>query len=556
MKKILLALILTLPFLVQSQSCPDVTASGIMNYNGNYDDTLRVCYGDTIYLKDNGSTDNVGSALNQFRFYVDGQLIGQLSSQNDSLMYIPSTDGITEIHYIVRNQDGCESAYYGLFVISNSPQVDFLSSYNSCVGDSLHLSFDPPTQDTTYHFTRVETNTLGCMTDNGTQTFDLVVSGVTPATITQASDINFIRIAMEHNRIGELQIEVTCPNAQSVTLMTAGTGQFEDFGNPVWGGGPGPQPPIDCNDHTTVGDHYDYDFGGPDAWGTIADYVQFVGGNIPAGDYFPDNAYTGFIGCPTNGTWTLTITDAIANNDGSIGNWGIDFNGDVINVGVPPVDYVYDANAASSFWSTSDNFTYLSADMDTIYYANAVAGTNTYTYHLIDNNACESTWDVEYVLNNAPSIYAGADGTFCEGVSLNGFVGAVTSDCTVELHMYDDFGDGWNNSTLDITIAGNTTNYTGTGNGNTEIFTVPSGTDIYLTFNNSNQWPEECSFYIIVGGDTLYSDGVGGTVPSTNNVAVNIDCAGSNTYWTPNDGTLSDVSDLNATVNATGTLQY
>lgn len=553
MKQILLLLVCTLPFLSYSQSCPDVTASATMNYNGSFNDTIRACYGDTIYLKDNGSTDNMASTLVFFQFYVNGQQIGALSAQNDSIPYVVENQGITEIQYFVTNQDECVSAYYPLFIISHQPEVDFLSSYSSCVGDSLHLSFAPTTQDTAYHFSRIETNMLECMADNNSQTFTLNVSGVSPATITQVSDINFIRIAMEHNRIGELEIEVTCPGNQTVTLMTAGTGQFEDFGDPIWGN---QSPAVDCNDFTTVGTHYNYDFGGPNAWGTIADYVQFVGGNIPGGDYDPDNDYSGFVGCPVNGTWTLTITDDQLDNDGSIGNWGIDFNGQSIDIGVSSIDYIYDPNAANSFWSTSDNYTYLSSDLDTLYYSNAAAGSNIYSYHLIDNNGCESSWDVEYTLNNAPAIYAGADGTFCEGVNLNGYVGAVTTDCEVELHMYDDFGDGWNGSTLEIDIAGNVSSFTGVGPNNIETFMVPSGSDIYLTFNNSTSWPEECSYYVIVSGDTLFSEGLGGTIPAANNVMLTIDCAGANTYWTPNDGSLSDVNDLNATVNSIGNLQY
>ncbi len=552
MKKLLLSLVATLPIFLFSQSCPDVNALAVVSDNGNENDTITVCYGETVYLKDAGSTQSMMVALTNFRFFYNGNQLGALSSQNDSVPYTVNTNGIVEIKYYVTDADGCESAPYSLFIISHQPEVDFGTYYSSCAGDSLHLSFDPPTQNESYEFSRIETNMLGCMNDNGTQTFDLVVSGVSPGTITDASDIDFIRIAMEHNRVGELEISVQCPNAQSVTLMSAGTGQFEDFGDPVWGNG---APAVDCNDISTVGEHYNYDFD-EDAFQTVDQWIQNNNGNIPEGRYEPDNSYFSLIGCPINGTWTLTIVDAVPDNDGSIGNWGIDFNTDNVTLAPGTIDFTYDANASDSYWSTTDNFSYMSADMDTLIYANAMAGTNNYTYHLINNQLCEYTFDVEYELFNAPVVSAGSDGTFCEGTSLNGIVTTVATDCQVVVEMYDDFGDGWNGNSLLIDWGSGSQTVAGTGSYSSESIGIPNGSSITVTFDDSGNWDEECAFYIILGTDTLHSDGLGGAVPSTNSVPLQISCTGNNIYWTPNDGTLSDVNVLNPEVLALGTHEY
>jgi subtilisin-like proprotein convertase family protein len=523
-----------------------------MNYNNSYNDTLRVCLGDTLYLKDDGSVHNVGGSLTSFRFFEDGNQLGTLSAQTDSLTYVATQSGITEVKYYVIDGNGCTSAHYSLFIITHEPVIDFLSYYESCPDDSLHLSFEPASQDTSIEFSRVETNELGCMMDSGVQSFNLNVSGVSPATISAASDINFIRIAMEHNRVGELGITVECPNAQSITLLTPGTGQFEDFGDPIWGNG---SPAVDCNDITTVGEHFDYDFGGPNAWGTVDDYIQNVGGNIPGGDYLPDNDFSGLIGCPTNGTWVLTITDNQNGNDGSIGNFAIDFNTSTMDI-APAYDISYDPNAANSFWSTSDNFSYMSADLDTLIYSNSITSSNSYTYQLTDDFGCIHTFDTEYEVVDAPLVSAGSDGTFCEGVTLNGIVTNVGTSCEVFVEMYDDWGDGWQGNELAVTVGGNTTNYTGIGAYSNASFTVPTGSTISFTYNSGGGWPEETSYYIIVSGDTLFSDGLGGIEPTASNEMLLIDCASINSYWTPDDGSLSDVNVLDPEVITSGTMEF
>lgn len=551
MKKILILLLVGLPLISLSQSCPDVNAQAIIGNSGIESDTMNVCYGETVYLKDNGSTQSMAVNLTTFQFRLNGSQVGSLSNQNDSVPYLVNQIGITEIKYYVTDADGCEGAPYSLFIVSHQPSVDFDSYYSSCAGDSLHLSMDPTTQDTSFEFSRIESNMLGCMVDNGTATFNLTVSGVSPATISAASDINFIRIAMEHNRVGQMEIEVECPNGQTVTLMNFGSGQFEDFGDPVWGNN---APPVDCNDITTVGEHFDYDFD-EDAFWTIDGWIQQFNGNVPTGTYAPDNAYTGFIGCPTNGTWILRISDNTAGNDGSIGNFGIDFNTTIMDI-APPVDFVYDPNAAQTYWSTTDNFSYMSADLDTLIYANAATGVNNYTYHMINNFMCEYTFDSQYELFNAPIVSAGADGTFCEGTTLNGVATTVATDCQLTIEMYDDFGDGWNNNTITIDYGSNSVDFAGTGSYSTETLGIPNGTNFTVTFNNIGGWPEECSYYLIMGTDTLFSDGLGGSVPTANGVMLSANCAAANTFWTPNDGTLSDVNDLNPEVIATGMHQY
>ncbi|MBL0127789.1 MAG: hypothetical protein IPP83_10090 [Flavobacteriales bacterium] len=54
--------------------------------------------------------------------------------------------------------------------------------------------------------------------------------------------------------------------------------------------------------------------------------LEDAGGTLPAGTYESLNPMSGFVGCDLNGTWTFTVTDLWASDNGFICNWTLDFD--------------------------------------------------------------------------------------------------------------------------------------------------------------------------------------------------------------------------------------
>ena len=155
--------------------------------------------------------------------------------------------------------------------------------------------------------------------------------------ITSINEINKLELEIEHSYIGDLEIQLTCPNGTSVSILNAfsgltgaipggcGSGISTFFGNDtnLDGGPPG-------------GSFMTYTFSPTNATlGTICaenaagNTVQNVYGfNMmnPNGVYLPDGDFSSFIGCPVNGIWTITIRDNQGIDDGYLASWNIGFN--------------------------------------------------------------------------------------------------------------------------------------------------------------------------------------------------------------------------------------
>jgi len=144
------------------------------------------------------------------------------------------------------------------------------------------------------------------------------------ATIVGASDFQGVCINMEHSYLGDLDIQLTCPNGTTVDLVQSigigtpgsiflGDALDQDLGNPGTG--------------------WDYCWSPTPTYGTMA--TEATNGNtipvslgdaLPPGDYTSVEPLSNFVGCDLNGDWTITVTDNFTIDDGFIFDWGISFN--------------------------------------------------------------------------------------------------------------------------------------------------------------------------------------------------------------------------------------
>ena len=100
----------------------------------------------------------------------------------------------------------------------------------------------------------------------------------------------------------------------------------------------------------------------------------------------------------------------------------------------------------------------------------------------------------------------------CLFLLLTMFTANAQLDCNYRLEMYDSFGDGWNNASIDLNIAGTTTNYTilpEDNNGNFNIVMIPVTDGDAITINyTGGAFENEVTYFLYNSEDNLvFSDG-------------------------------------------------
>ena len=197
--------------------------------------------------------------------------------------------------------------------------------------------------------------------------------------LTSADDLESICVNMEHSWMRDIQIELTCPNGQTITLhnFAGQTGGQVFLGEPNDGDGFNPVPGVG----------YDYCWT-PNA--TRPTWIQYanttLGGNgtLPPGDYSTFDPISDLIGCPLNGEWTITATDLWPIDNGFMFSWSLKFKDELypnIETFTPQiVDWHWNSHP-SIFFSTQDS----------IAAAPQNAGTAGYIFTVRDTFGC--IWD-------------------------------------------------------------------------------------------------------------------------------------------------------------------
>ncbi len=141
------------------------------------------------------------------------------------------------------------------------------------------------------------------------------------ATLTDVDQLQEICVDMEHSFMGDLVIQIICPNGTSVTL-------HEQGGGGIFIG--------DANDLDDVdpdpGTCWHYCWSPTATNGTFADnastntMMASQGLSLIPGTYESVYPLSALQGCPLNGTWTFQITDNWSIDNGFICSWGMDFD--------------------------------------------------------------------------------------------------------------------------------------------------------------------------------------------------------------------------------------
>jgi gliding motility-associated-like protein len=428
------------------------------------EDTMRICLNEEFTIDASASTWTSGVDLDNWSWSLGDGTFDVVSWP--VLTHSFSTPGGYRIKLTIQDANGCTSLNLPEIVVLVSTPFDFDLSASApvyCVGDTVivgsaqAIGVDPEDIQND-----IENGSSGTWTEGGTTSFD---NGVyipdnqgcltTEVTFNQfgnnvidnVSDFDYIIINMEHSFIGDISVDVFCPNGQVINIFPSDAAIFGVFlGEPV-----------DVEDPQQPGVGYEYTFS-PDATGGT--WNQNTNSTIPEGDYQPEGAWAGLVGCPLNGTWTLQICDIVGADDGFVFEFGVQFAGEFYSDVLSFTPQVGDGCDSSS-WSTLGQFYEVGPNCDWASYIAVQAGPQVFTYSVTNDFGCEFTEDVTVQIV-APPIITADDVLFCtNGQVLQTNVTNLNPDVNYSYNWSP--SSGLQNSTVSDPVMNNlnqTTDYT------------------------------------------------------------------------------------------------
>lgn len=211
-------------------------------------------------------------------------------------------------------------------------------------------------------------------------TTDINMSGFAAgATFSSPSDLQQICLDMEHSFLGDLDINIICPNGQQMALHSYSNGGTLFLGNP-WDG---------AQDANGAGDGMTYCFDGVNNNGLLVDgatqpATNTAGPTIVPGTYEPDGDFSDLIGCPLNGDWTIEVIDWLSSDDGYIFEWGILFDPTLFEN-----NETYQNTATDVFWSPNPTITSPTSGDTMITVLPDSVGDFSYTFNIEDDFGCQ-----------------------------------------------------------------------------------------------------------------------------------------------------------------------
>ena len=412
--------------------------------------SVGVCLGQDVIFGDNGSFADVGFNLDQWVWnYDDGTIDTLYSATNTTHNF--SEPGEYVVSLAVVDNNGCVSLNLQPLqvLVSTIPLFNSYQSTPVCAGSPAFVDGNPVQSIT---WTALPPQVVAGETYladgagfsySSELNFDFFEEG---ATLEDCDDLLSLTVNMEHSYMGDLDLSISCPDGTTVSLMSYPNGGGACFlGEAVDDGS------------NTPGTGYNYGWSpNPDIESNINDnanwtqtaYIDNAGNNMNnnianPGIYASEGDLCDFEGCPLNGTWTFSVLDNLAIDNGFIFEWGLNLNPALIP-GVTTFTPTIGLEADSSFWTgpgiVNQDFdaNYCDIVLDT-------PGFYDYVFTVTNNFNCtfDTTLTIEVVEGPENNITAGEDQVFCGApVSLQGaFLGGGISPCAgsaeTVVHCYE-----------------------------------------------------------------------------------------------------------------------
>lgn len=466
-------------------------------FNADLDITLTSPSGTVVTL----STDNAAGNDNVF----NGTLWDDSANPAGQVPYTTNNGLVTDNAYVnlTTATPLVPEEAMGAFIGENPNGTWTLTISDDLAGDggnltgwSLQVSTLPSAPIIANVPTAIQSTPVAIPTGPGVATSTILVAGAGSA----IHDVN-AQTFITHTFSADMDITLTSPSGTVVTLSTDnGAGNDNVFNGTVWDddANPAGQVPYTTN-NGLVSDHA---------------YVN----NTLASPLVPEEAMAAFMGEDPNGTWTLTVSDDLAGDGGSIDSWSLDI----------------------------DTFTCASADLSitkTDGVATPAAG-QTVTYTITASNAGPTDAPGSTVADSFPApltgctwTCAGALGGTCTAAgagNINDVVnlpngGSVTYSATCTIPPNTPAGTVIaNNATVTASVAvpdPNTANNTAT---DTDTTIVSADLSISKTDGLTSVIAGDPLTYTIVASNGGTSDALGSTVADTfpASLTCNWTCAG------------------------------
>lgn len=352
---------------------------------------IDICPGDSVTFHaatgypENNTNYTQNDSTSTFLYSLIGQTI-----TTENFTHVFNSSGYYSLYMQVTDLNGCHSQKEVVAIrVSPSPifagtHIDVLNTL--CLSDTLNLFGAYQTQYISHSYDNFGEPIYLPDGSGVTYTTDLSIGNfLLGQEVTSASDIESICINIEHSYLGDLAFSLTCPNGTTVTLSNNNVGPGVFLGAPL------------DDPATTPGVGWDYCFNEFSGLGTMEDYVNnngLSGGDtLPAGTYMSYDPLSNLIGCPLNGTWTLSILDDQLADDGYIFGWGIEFASYLYGDSVG-----FQTEIVNSWWENPNN---TNIGQDTLMYYVIQNGANPFHFYVTDDFGC--VWDTTITINAAPS---------------------------------------------------------------------------------------------------------------------------------------------------------
>ncbi len=299
--------------------------------------------------------------------------------------------------------------------------------------------------------------------------------------ISSVEDIKFLRLKIEHSFIGDIYINVTCPNGQKADLMRfAGTGssscdgtipensrnwlpgnnvgQDAYFGHanddentemPCDPTAPGNQPGIGWNycwsNNTTSG--YQYASGDGIIYRSGHEHGRRIDSSHVAARtnfYHPDESFNHLVGCPLNGTWYIEVVDGYSVDNGYIFEWELALDASLIPDQCEAESYAVEGGTSVQL----NDSTFKLVAPATLERDTAV------TYRFLVVTTCGDTVDTTATIRYHPNRESDTNGVICEGDIFHVGNQSLTTAGAQDVHLNTMAGC---DSTVHVTLTVNPT---------------------------------------------------------------------------------------------------
>ncbi|MBP7513516.1 MAG: gliding motility-associated C-terminal domain-containing protein [Flavobacteriales bacterium] len=368
--------------------------------------------------------------------------------------------------------------------------------------------------------------------------------------MTSTSDLLSICVEMEHSFMGDLVLQVICPNGQTTILhQQGGGGLFIGDANDMDAFDPEPGTCWTyCWSPTATNGTFEEN-------STTSTVPSSQGTALAPGTYEAVQPLDQLIGCPLNGEWIFQSTDLWAADNGFICNWTINWNPAIIP-DVTTFTPSFGLDPDSTFWTGAPGST-ITFNGDTATFTADSPGVYNFNYNVLDNFGCPYDTTITVTINDPFTVDAGPDGVICnDPLQLNAMVVGSTQDCEWTLEMNDSGWDGWNGASLTITVDGVPTVYSCAGNFQSISIPITAGDEITLTYA-PGAWEWEVSYTLMDDmGNTIFDDGPNPLVGLVWTGQATCGGEGGMTWeWTPTEG-LSDPTIPDPTVVVTSETEF